>query len=124
MDATPTPTTARTKVLRVVGVTFAPGYPENLHRLHTLTQQTWQARESVAVVLRRNPANKHDTNAIEVHVPALGDMVGHVPADLAARLAPLLDDGVRFHVEIWSVAVDPANPDRPGVSIAIHEAQP
>jgi hypothetical protein len=41
--------------------------------------------------LRRDPANEHDPNAIAVHA---GDsQVGWVPRELAAELAPELDEG-------------------------------
>ena len=41
--------------------------------------------------LRRDPANEHDPNAIAVH--AGGAQVGWVPRELAAELAPELDEG-------------------------------
>ena len=40
--------------------------------------------------LRRDPDNEHDPNAIAVH--AGGEQVGWVPRELAAELAPELDD--------------------------------
>ena len=48
--------------------------------------------------LRRDPGNEHDPNAIAVH--AGGEQVGWVPRDLAAELAPLIDDG-----QAWSAVV-------------------
>jgi hypothetical protein len=48
--------------------------------------------------LRRDPANEHDPNAIEVL--AGGELVGFVPRELAAELAPELDAG-----KPWSAAV-------------------
>ena len=41
--------------------------------------------------LRRDPANEHDSNAIAVH--AGGAQVGWVPREVAAELAPQLDQG-------------------------------
>jgi hypothetical protein len=41
--------------------------------------------------LRRDPGNEHDPNAIAVL--AAGEQVGWVPRELAAELAPQLDDG-------------------------------
>jgi hypothetical protein len=41
--------------------------------------------------LRRDPDNEHDPNAIAVH--AGGEQVGWVPRELAAELAPELDEG-------------------------------
>jgi hypothetical protein len=46
--------------------------------------------------LRRDPANAHDPNAIQVLV-AGGEQAGWVPRELAAELAPRLDAG-----EAWS----------------------
>jgi hypothetical protein len=49
--------------------------------------------------LRRNPANEHDPNAIEVLL-ADGRQLGFVPRELALELAPALDAG-----ESWSATV-------------------
>ncbi|KAF0700506.1 Aste57867_8967 [Aphanomyces stellatus] len=48
-------------------------------------------REAVSLV--REPRNPYDRNAIAVHNLA-GEMVGHVPRELAAVCAPLLDTGL------------------------------
>lgn len=107
-----------TKIVPVVGVSFTPSYPANIHALA-------QAVSAVAVVpidLRRNPANPHDPNAVEVHCPALPDaltMIGHVSRENAARLAPLMDAGIQFVAEVYAVRIDPLHPERPGVDIAI-----
>jgi HIRAN domain len=44
--------------------------------------------------LRRDPANEHDPNAIMVL--AGGELIGFVPRDLAAELAPELDRGASW----------------------------
>jgi hypothetical protein len=44
-----------------------------------------------ALILRRDPANPHDPNAIEVL--AGGQQIGWVPRELAAELAPEIDGG-------------------------------
>ncbi len=106
------------RVIKVVGVSFVDGYPGNLLRLRDIAGQADAAGESLPVVLRRNPANPYDANAIEVHVPAVG-MVGHVDKAKAAILAPLLDQGVRFATDVFMVAVDPHHPDRPGLDIRV-----
>ena len=58
------------------------------------------ATEAVApgrpLVLRRDPDNPHDPNAIQVHPTGGGDQVGWVPRELAAELAPELDAGTPF----------------------------
>jgi HIRAN domain len=48
--------------------------------------------------LRRDPANEHDPNAIQVH--AGGEQIGWVPREIAAVLAPQLDAG-----HPWSAVV-------------------
>lgn len=114
------------RITRVVGVSFAPGYPANLHRLKDLTEQGTGAPggERLSVLLRRNPLNPHDSNAIEVHVPALGtgELVGHLAAGVAARLAPVMDDGAQIGAEVFAVAIDPHHPDRPGLEISLWDA--
>ena len=51
------------------------------------------------LVLRRDPDNEHDPNAIAVE-SADGAQVGWVPRELAAELAPALDGGAE-----WSAIV-------------------
>jgi hypothetical protein len=43
------------------------------------------------VSFKRDPANTHDKNAIEVHNPG-NKMVGHLPGEYVAFLAPLIDE--------------------------------
>jgi HIRAN domain len=45
------------------------------------------------LLLRRDPDNPHDPNAIQVHPAGGGAQVGWVPRELAAELAPELDAG-------------------------------
>jgi hypothetical protein len=117
---------------KVVGLTFVPSYPDNLMRVDTLVTEAqkaslgWssesQVSQEVGVLLVRNPANEHDENAVEVHVPSLGrseSMIGHVPRDLAERLAPSLDRGDRWSAHVGAVLVTPEHPDRPGVEVII-----
>ena len=68
--------------------------------------------EPLSIVLVRNPANEHDTNAVEVHQPAVG-MLGHLPRDIAARVAPWLDAGHLLRVGVASVLVMPGEEDNP-----------
>jgi hypothetical protein len=56
------------------------------------------AGPGAALELRRDPANEHDANAIQVWAGAL--QIGWVPRELAAELAPRLDAG-----EPWSAVV-------------------
>lgn len=117
--------------VKVVGLTFVSGYPENLTQVNEFVVNAqknelgWAGDDGpdrVEVVLVRNPANEHDANAVEVHVPMLGrqqSMVGHVPRDLAARLAPSLDRGDRWSAKVNNVLVNPEHPDRPGLEIVL-----
>jgi hypothetical protein len=113
--------TTRTRIVKVVGVTFTRGYPSNILLLRDIAEAAEATGERLTVVLVRNPDNPHDANAVEIHVPALGDMamIGHVPRDAAARLAARMDAGDRFKAEVAWTRNDPAHTDRPGIDIAI-----
>ena len=79
--------------LRVVGVAGA-----GAHHADAL------ASDAVApgkpLELRRDPDNPHDPYAIQVHPGDEGPQVGWVPRELAAELAPELDQG-----RAWSAVV-------------------
>ena len=104
---------------KVVGVTFVPAYPDNLLDLELADSRARLDGEHLAVVLIRNPDNEYDSNAIEVHVPALGEhgMIGHLTRPIAARMAPEMDKGILWSAEVESVLIDPDHLDRPGISI-------
>lgn len=124
---------SRTVEFRVVGLTFVEGYPANLHEVADRLQTTkvdgasWadldaSMRVGLPVALIRNPDNEYDGNAVEVHVPVLGrrrGMVGHVPADLAAKLAPSLDRGDTWDARLEEVLVNPDHTDRPGALVVM-----
>lgn len=81
-------------VTNAVGVTF--GGCQNV--LRCLEQHPIQ---DVGYLLQREPDNPYDANAIRVDGYLLGrcaGQAGHLPRDLAAVLAPLMDAGVPFHV--------------------------
>lgn len=44
--------------------------------------------------LQREPSNKHDVNAISVHI--FHQCLGYVPRGLAAELAPMMDTGFKI----------------------------
>lgn len=105
---------------KVVGVSFVPSYPDNLLALDQSQQEAQTLGEPLVAVLVRNPANQYDSNAIEVHVPALGSewaMIGHLTRPIAARLAPGMDAGERWQAMVESVLVHPDNPQNAGISI-------
>lgn len=120
------------QIFAVAGVTFADGYPANLKRLDAAIKEVESHRhgthlqgqnEGPAVVLVRNPANEYDSNAIEVHVPAIAlgpdssGMIGHVPKALATRWAPLLDAGAQVLAWVDGVRVKKGHENRPGIDI-------
>lgn len=104
-----------------VGVSFTPHYPENLHALEEMWFAAEMADEKLAAVIIRNPDNTHDTNACQVHIPALGEIgfVGHITKALAARLAPELDAGVVWQAWVSYLKINEVRPDRPGLEIQL-----
>lgn len=105
---------------KVVGVSFVPAYPDNLFALDRAAVEAEMSGEPLVAVLHRNPENQYDENAIEVHVPALGEewgFIGHLTRPIAARLAPDLDGGATWCAAVESVLINPDHLDRPGISI-------
>jgi hypothetical protein len=93
---------------------------------HDDVLQSEAVQPGATLVLRRDPANEHDPNAIAVEVAGdaaeqagAGGQLGFVPGELAAELAPELDAG-----EPWSAVVlreqraSPRDP-RTGVTILL-----
>jgi HIRAN domain len=94
-------------------------HPENLQALASACSAAAAANgnEWLAGVLRRNPYNPSDANAVEVHWPPVG-MIGHIKRDTVAWLAPLLDKGARFIVEL-NVRIAPGHEHNPGVDVRL-----
>lgn len=117
--------------LKVVGLTFRPGYPGNIQALQAIHAGR-TTPEMLTVVLRRDPDNEHDPNAIEVHVPALGDdaFIGFVQREVAARLAPEMDAADRgetprrWKAGVSNIRVWPHLPDQPGITIRVEARIP
>lgn len=110
---------------KVVGVSFVPGYPDNLLDLELADSKAQLNGEPLTVVLIRNPDNEYDANAIEVHVPSIGDdgMIGHLTRPIAARMAPEMDKGIIWSAEVESVLINPDHLDRPGISITCNREE-
>jgi hypothetical protein len=72
--------------LRVVGVAGAG-------RHHAEAVSTDAASPGSRLELRRDLGNPHDVNAIAVHGDGGGEQLGWVPREVAAELAPELDEG-------------------------------
>jgi hypothetical protein len=72
--------------LRVVGVAGAGQH-------HADAVVTDAAEPGQPLELRRDLANPHDPNAIAVHGEGGGEQLGWVPREIAAELAPEIDEG-------------------------------
>jgi len=74
------------------------------HTIDLLSDET-----PIAVNLEREPNNRHDRNAIAVRLDRwrVGTMVGYVPRDVAAKLAPLMDSRTIVISSAWLVKVEP-----------------
>ena len=79
--------------LRVVGVAGAGQH-------HAEAVEKDAAAPGRPLELRRDLANPHDVNAIAVHGHGGGEQLGWVPREVAAELAPELDEG-----RPWSAVV-------------------
>ena len=105
----------------VVGISFADTYPDNVYALERMLYDGWRWTEDepLTAILVREPDNEYDPNAIAVHVPALGEHahLGHVPRNVAARLAPQLDAGEQWQAGISEIRVHPDHPTNPGVTL-------
>lgn len=75
---------------KVVGVTFN-GIQKIIPTL----------KSGMKIVLLREKNNSYDRNAIAVY--CIGKKIGHINADLAERLAPLMDNSVPIDGEIHSI---------------------
>lgn len=107
--------------VKVVAVSFIPAYPGNFWMIQDMMEQEGSHAEPIKVVLIRNPQNEHDTNAIEVHVPSLGEdgMVGHLMRPLAARIAPEMDSGTEWAGSVEAILVTPGQEHQPGMLIRL-----
>lgn len=70
--------------------------------------------EGQPLELAREPHNQYDPNAIALRSPS-GDLVGYVPAELAAVWARLLDKGYRRAARVAAI-LEP-EPDYPGIGL-------
>ncbi len=106
--------------IKVVGLTFVIGYPDNLVILADDIENGLQHDPACAIHLRRNPHNRFDSNAVEVRLTDTDAMLGHIPKDVAKRLAAEVDSGTIWEAEIVSVDIHPEHEDNPGLTIHLH----
>jgi hypothetical protein len=97
---------------KVVGVTFHNGYPGNFHKWSQRTPDRYPN-----CTLIREPDNEYDPNAVAVKVGR--SIIGHVPKDLAARVAEVMDSGVEVTAKVVSVETFPELPENPTMTIEI-----
>lgn len=91
---------------KVVGVTFE-GRQRYIRRMS----------EGEEVVLERDPSNIYDKNAIKV-INESGYQIGFIAKDLAEKMAPNMDNGVKYRAEVS--AITGTNPgDNFGVNLLI-----
>lgn len=103
---------------KVVGLTFTERYPDWCYELADALEADTHLGESLPVVLKANPANKFDADAIEVHVPFLNSMVGHIPRTHNRPIAEGMRAGFIYLAEL-AVRIHPDHPENPGLDITI-----
>lgn len=101
-----------TELYPVVGLSFVPGYPSNILALQDIS-------DNAPVQLVRNPKNPYDSNAVEVRLG--GMMLGHLAKEVAAVVAPNMDDGATYKASIYQIRVSPENPNNPGLDILLEK---
>lgn len=81
--------------LKVVGVTFINEY--GVSRQSIIKELT----QCDSIMLRREPTNRYDTNAIMVLTDK--GQVGYIGKDYASILAPMMDAGTQFKATIGEI---------------------
>ena len=105
------------EMIPVVGVSFVEGYPSHIYKLASMSRQ----QGDIFVSLVRNPENPYDKNAIEVRFGE--QMLGHLPKEVAARLAPALDKGEQFLASVYQIRISSENPNNPGLDILVDQRE-
>lgn len=97
---------------KVVGLTFNSEYPSNVYEI---AKRFALGDDSISI--EREPDNEFDNNAIVV---VDGEKaVGHLPAKIAALIAPQIDAGVSWFAAIESVVISQENVNQPGLKVTI-----
>lgn len=98
-------------LINVVGVTFRPGYPDNILALGERCNEG----KFPKITLEREPENPHDPRAIKIMVD--GEHFGYVAKAENEQLAANLDAGAKYKCSVEEVRVSDKNPRKPGFSI-------
>ena len=91
-------------------------------RFHDDVLQSDELAPGAALTLRREPANEHDANAIAV-LTASGAQAGWVPREVAAQIAPALDEGHPWTAVVLRERRASPRDARSGVTMLLAPAQ-
>lgn len=97
---------------KVVGLTFNKQYPKNIY---SIAKDFALGNDSILLV--REIDNEFDSNAVAVYHGQ--EQIGHIPAKLAAFIAPQIDSGIKWYAAIESIVVSPNNSNNPGLKITL-----
>lgn len=104
------------QLIRLAGVSFRPGYPDNLLNLG----DKYPDGEIIPVTLEREPDNKYDVNAIKVLIGE--EFIGYIPKALNPPIQEAMDRGEAFTCRVEEVLVLPSKPRQPGIIIHVKKA--
>ncbi|HEV2775588.1 MAG TPA: HIRAN domain-containing protein [Solirubrobacteraceae bacterium] len=91
-------------------------------RFHDDVLQSDALAPGTPLTLRREPGNEHDANAIAV-LTAAGAQAGWVPREVAARVAPALDEGRRWAAVVLRERRDSPRAPRHGLTMLLAPAE-
>lgn len=100
---------------KITGPSYLPNYPG----VYLTLGDVVESGRTPLLMLVRDPDNPYDSNAVAVRSAHRGTHLGHLPAALAARIAPEMDNGTFWLVESYQVLVQPGYEDRPGLSLTL-----
>lgn len=107
-----------TLAAKVVGCSFLSDYPSVYLTLAAVVEY---GRRPV-LTLVHDADNQYDANAVAVRSAQTGRHLCHLPAALAARIAPELDSGARWEITDYEVLVALGHEDNPGLSLNLRRA--
>ncbi len=93
--------------VKIVGVSYQEGYPQNIHDLPT----------GAPAILTAEPNNKFDPNAVKV-TTVDNKQIGYVPASVAKKLSMSLAAGNNYSA-VFKKHISPDHTDRPGVTVMV-----